>query len=83
MRYSLIAVVLLGACSTAAPQASPESCNAGAYAGLIGQDAAASLALPEPKRVYVVGEPITQDFIPERINVQLDETDTIIAVTCG
>lgn len=83
MKYSLVAVALLGACATAAPDASPESCNADAYSALVGQDAAASLAVPEPKRVYVIGEPVTQDFVPERINIQLDDTDTVVAVTCG
>jgi hypothetical protein len=63
--------------------AAPEACGAENYQNLIGQDAAAALALPDPKRVYRTDEAITQDFVPTRINVQLDDTDTIFAVTCG
>ena len=90
MKYAIIALVLLAACGpmvqtasdTTAP-AGPDTCGAAAQQGLIGLDAAAALILPEPKRVYRTDEAVTMDFQAERINVLLDNTDTIIAVRCG
>ncbi len=89
-RFSILADLLLAACGGAvaprmdgASHAQADTCGAAAQQGLIGLDAAAALAVPEPKRIYRPDEAITQDFNPLRINVQLDETDTIIAVTCG
>jgi len=88
MRYVIFAGLLLAGCgATMPPAGSPpvaaDTCNAAAHQGLIGRGAAASLALPEPKRTYGPRDPVTMDFVAERLNVQLDGTDTIIAVTCG
>lgn len=60
-----------------------DTCNAASYAGLVGQDAVQALALPDPKRSYRLDEPVTQDYVAERLNIKLDETDTIIAIDCG
>lgn len=86
MRYTVFAVLLLSGCGASVPgqrAADPQACGAENHLALIGQDAAAALALPDPKRIYRTDEEITQDLVPNRINVQLDETDTIFAVTCG
>lgn len=89
MRTPLLITALLAGCSTApAPQkpgtpAGPDTCNASAYQSLIGQDAVVDLSLPEPKRTYRLGDPVTLDFNPKRLNVKLDETDTIVAIDCG
>ncbi|APE44896.1 hypothetical protein BOO69_16895 [Sulfitobacter alexandrii] len=61
----------------------PDTCNAASYAGMIGQDAVVALSIPEPKRQYRLGDPVTMDFNPDRVNVVLDETDTIIDIKCG
>ena len=88
-----IAAVALAGCSAvttggggngAAQRASgPDTCNAASYAALVGQDAVVALQIPEPKRSYRPDEAITLDDIPERVNVVLDETDVITAITCG
>lgn len=84
MKYAILVLPLLAACGApVARQAPAESCGAAEYQSLVGQDAAATLALPEPKRTTRPDEAATTDFIPNRITVQLDETDTIQAVTCG
>jgi hypothetical protein len=89
MKYPIIALLLVAGCGTApntgqqpAP-AGPDTCNAGAYQGLIGQDAVVDLSLPDPKRTYRLGDPVTLDFVPERLNIKLDDTDTIVAIDCG
>ena len=61
----------------------PDTCNAAAYQALIGQDAASSLTLPEPKRLVGPTDAVTTDFNAGRLNVQLDEIDNIVAITCG
>ena len=89
MRAMILAVLLLAGCSAGqAPQRSTETagadtCNAAAYQGLIGQDAVVDLSLPEPKRTYRLGDPVTTDFDAARLNIKLDDTDTIIAIDCG
>ena len=65
------------------PVAGQDTCNAAAYQNLIGQDAVVDLALPEPKRTYRLGDPVTMDYNPARLNIKLDQTDTIIAIDCG
>lgn len=94
MKYTIFAGLLLAGCSgtlstptsgggnTSAASA-PDTCNASAHQLLIGKDAASALALPEPKRLAGPNDAVTSDFNPARLNVGLDDTDTIISVTCG
>jgi hypothetical protein len=90
MKYTLFAGLLLAGCGAAisptggqAPANAPDTCNAAAHQALIGQDAASSLALPEPKRLVGPTDAVTTDFNPARLNVQLNDIDNIIAITCG
>ena len=90
----LIGAVVLAGCGAAttggggngaAAQRSngPDTCYAARYAALVGQDAVTALQIPEPKRSYRPDEAITLDANPARVNVVLDETDVIMAITCG
>ena len=92
MKYTVLAGLLLAGCGVATTQApsvggaavsGPDTCNAAAHQGLIGMDAASSLELPEPKRLVGPNDAVTTDFIAGRLNIQLDDTDNIIAITCG
>jgi hypothetical protein len=90
MKFSILAGLLLAGCGAAvtptanrAPASAPDTCNAAAHQGLVGQDAASSLALPEPKRLYGPNDAVTMDYNPARLNVQLDAVDNIVAITCG
>lgn len=91
MRYMILGLLFVAGCGDVSPNgagravgaAGPDTCNAAAYAGLVGQDAVTSLTIPEPKREYRIGEPVTSDFIAERVNIKLDDTDVIIAIDCG
>lgn len=70
--------------TAATPSANaPDTCNAAAYQSLIGQEAASSLTLPEPKRLVGPTDAVTTGFMAGRLNIQLDDTDNIIAITCG
>lgn len=84
----IMAGLLAAGCTTAqgptgSPDGTQDTCNAAAYQNLIGQDAVVDLALPEPKRTYRLGDPVTMDYHPARLNIKLDQTDTIVAIDCG
>jgi hypothetical protein len=90
MRLMICAALFLAGCGATMPPAvsgpvagTSDACAASAHQDLIGRGAAASLVLPEPKRVYGPSDAVTTDFIADRLNVQLDDTDTIVAVVCG
>lgn len=91
MRMAILSTALLAACSpqqsggptSRASSSGADTCNAAAYAGMIGQDAVVALSIPEPKRQYRLGDPVTSDFNASRVNVVLDEIDVIIDIKCG
>ncbi|MEL6683527.1 MAG: I78 family peptidase inhibitor [Pseudomonadota bacterium] len=81
-------LLLLAACAPVAPPLPPtleDTCGAGDYAGLIGQDATQleKVLVLGPVRVIRPGDAVTMDFIPERINFGINADDTIIEVSCG
>lgn len=61
------------------------ACNAGSMGWLIGQPEStlAAVALPAPVRIIQVGEAVTMDHNPSRLNVQLDVNGRISSLTCG
>lgn len=74
----------VGGGTASAPRAAgPDTCNAAAHTALIGQDAVVALQIPDPKRSYRPDEAVTSDNNPARVNVVLDDTDVITAITCG
>lgn len=64
-----------------------DACNASGYQSLIGQDeTAVTQAGIEPgrkARVFGPGDAVTMDFVPDRINVELDEAGQVVRVYCG
>lgn len=62
-----------------------EGCAKAAVAPFIGQTEAAlaAVTLPAPVRVIPPKTPVTQDFRPERTNIDLDAQGRIVRVWCG
>lgn len=59
-------------------------CKASDYASLIGTNAAAvSLSADLPHRIYKLGDPVTLDFRPDRLNIVTDADGVIVEVKCG
>lgn len=91
MRFIILSLLILSGCGATTSNAprggttgsGQDTCNAAAYAGLIGQDAVTALAIPEPKREYRLGQPVTSDYVADRVNIKLDDTDVIVAIDCG
>lgn len=61
----------------------PDTCNASAYSHLLGQPPSAADVVPQPKRVFHITDAVTMDHREERVNVQIDDSGTIGAITCG
>jgi hypothetical protein len=60
-------------------------CPAEAHQDWVGQrvDVLNDAALPEGTRVLFPTTPATMDYNPERMNVEVDRSDTIARVYCG
>jgi hypothetical protein len=69
----------------AAPEANGEDlCKAAEYASLIGANAAAvTLPADLPHRIYKLGDPVTMDYRPDRLNIVTDADGVITEVKCG
>ena len=63
----------------------PDACGASAMQGFVGQerDVLETAALPDGTRVFKFGAALTMDFKPDRLNVELDESGTILRIFCG
>ncbi|MWB76554.1 hypothetical protein GLS40_00795 [Pseudooceanicola sp. 216_PA32_1] len=61
------------------------SCGAEDLQGIVGKAFDASLIPPETKAVRVVrpGMVVTMDYRSDRLNVELNDEDVIVKVTCG
>lgn len=87
------AALLLAGCMTEPPAAEPApntECIAAAAQGYVGQPAtnpniegARVAAEAESVRTIRPGQVVTMEFTAGRLNLQLDEANTIVAVTCG
>ena len=94
-RSALILLLALGACNQIPGAAVPEgsaavasgdgSCGAESYQAYVGQriDALNDVALPDDKRVLFPTTPATMDFVPGRLNIAVDKSDTISKIYCG
>ncbi len=95
MRISIgvIGLVALSACTLEdvspvvvdPPQSDITACGAPDLQYLVGQDVAAIAAMTfaQPMRLIRPGMAVTMDFSAERLNIQLDDAEKIVAVTCG
>lgn len=89
---TLPALVLSLAACTTAPSTPPTStgCNADAIHAFVGQvatpdvvEAARKAAGAELVRALKPNQPATMDYRAERINILLDDDNTIVRATCG
>ena len=63
----------------------PQGCGAGRLAGWVGQPVTAldEQYLPSTVRILAPGTPVTEDFSPSRLNVDVDAAGTITGFHCG
>lgn len=67
------------------PPPEQDTCGAGPYGYLVGQDATALERVLIMRQVRIIrpGQPITMDYRAERINFQIGPEESITAITCG
>ncbi len=91
---SLSLLVLLAGCSSQpSSQSAAEisgDCSVDNLQGMLGQDASAELieqiqqqANAKTLRVLAPGDAATMDYNPQRLNIDIDESEVIIRLTCG
>ena len=61
------------------------SCDAGAHADLLGKTGAEieTMKFDVPVRVIPENGVVTMDFIPDRVNFELDADGTVSEISCG
>jgi hypothetical protein len=85
----LIPALFLVACDMVAPAApdlpGPDACFANGGAGLVGQPESvlAAMTFPAGTRIYRTGDPLTMDYSPGRLNIEIGPDGVIVAVSCG
>lgn len=72
------------ACTTTTTTVPALACDAARHQTLVGQNIGA-VTLPSelPQRVISPGEPVTEDFNPNRLNIYVDPKGWIARITCG
>lgn len=93
-KHALFSLALLiAACGTSQPhqvdvgrhglQPPPDTCGAGRYADLIGQDVSRAPSPAAQIRIASDKAPITEDHRPERLNIFYDESSgRIVGLRC-
>ena len=85
-------VALLAACQPAPPRTSPEepaptrdTCGASALQTLIGRPARVleTMKFATVVRIIRPGMAVTMDYVPDRLNIEIDADGDISRVTCG
>lgn len=72
--------------NTPAPPAPSDACGAAERQSWIGRPRGELPAAPAGAnwRVYETGQPVTQDFRPDRLNIEIDPAkQTVVRVSCG
>jgi ABC-type uncharacterized transport system auxiliary subunit len=92
---SLSLLALLAGCSSQQPTTQPSAeisgdCNVEQVHGVLGQTASSELieqvqqqANAKTLRVLAPGDAATMDYNPQRLNIDIDESEVIIRLTCG
>lgn len=89
MRVVLIAVMLAGCATVAEEPVADGRCDAAPVQDLIGRAADTVLLDAEKRsgsgmvRVHATGDAVTMDYRADRLNLEVDAANRIIAVKCG
>ena len=84
LKLIALGLLLLGS-AACVPETQSNSCGATGLGALIGQDRTVlhTKKFATPLRVVEFGQPITMDFNPERLNIDIDKNGLISRVWCG
>ncbi|MCP3969973.1 MAG: hypothetical protein GY717_06595 [Rhodobacteraceae bacterium] len=81
----LASAALANGTDVSQPPEIPDTCGAFLHQDLIGQprEAIEALDLPPPVRIIEHGQFVTLEFLPDRINFQLDREGLVERIYCG
>lgn len=67
-----------------APEEPADACQAAGFQGLVGQPRAVLAAMLFPAGTRIIGpaDPVTADYRPERMNIEVGSNDRIAKVAC-
>ena len=92
MRYAILMtpLLLLGCVEPQEPVAPPQppvapGCTAASLQGLIGQpsEVAERMSLPPGSRIIGPNQPVTMDFRPDRLNIEIGARGRIAGIDCS
>lgn len=85
MRFVILACVLMVGGCVVTKQPDPNACGASGMQNLIGKDddVLAAFTLPQGTRFIYPGTPVTEDYRPDRLNIDIDQSGVITGVWCG
>ena len=78
----ILALALSGCVPAPTGMPGPDACGAPGLQGLVGKDVAA-VTVPPGTRVIYPGTPVTEDYSPTRLNLDVDGSGRITGVWCG
>lgn len=81
-RLALLLALALAGCVAEPEQ---NACGAAGLQALVGQDmsALAAMTFPAGTRIIEPGTAVTEDYRPDRLNIDVDAGGTITGVWCG
>ena len=87
LALAALPLVALTACvqpEPATPAPDADACNASSLTGLVGQPSTVlkTMLLPARSRVINPGEPVTMDFRPDRMNIEIGTDGRIAKIGC-
>lgn len=82
VRLGLFLVLALAGCVAGPEQ---DACGAAGMQGLVGKDddVLAAMTLPAGTRLIYPGTPVTEDYRPDRLNIDIEQSGRISGVWCG
>lgn len=79
----LVAIAAFALIATPVLAQDEDTCNAESHQIMIGQHRDALPDLPDGTRILTPNSRRTMEWLPERMNVELDEDEMVVQVTCG
>lgn len=81
-KLALVTLLALAGCVTVPEE---NACGAPGLQNLVGQDddVLAAMTFPAGTRLLYPGTPVTEDYRPSRLNIDIDMSGTITGVWCG
>lgn len=84
-KAALLLALALAACVAEPDLPEQNACGAAGMQDLVGKDddVLAAMTFPVGTRLIYPGTPVTEDYRPDRLNIDIDQSGRITGVWCG